>query len=97
VFFITVFIPLNHALNHSPIYHRPPSPKRRERLFRSCNANVPNVENYLSRWLMVSEATCIKRDNVKDFIRWAFFRPGYTREQDQQNEGEIEAYTTEIQ
>jgi hypothetical protein len=46
---------------------------------------------------MVSEATCIKRDNVKDFIRWAFFRPGYTREQDQQNEGEIEAYTTEIE
>lgn len=59
--------------------------------------NVPNLEKYLSRWLMVSEAECIQRDNVKDFISWAFFRPGYTREQDQQNEGEIETYTTEIE
>jgi hypothetical protein len=46
---------------------------------------------------MVSEGECIKRDNVKDFIRWAFFGPGYTREQGQQNEEEIETYTTEIE
>jgi hypothetical protein len=58
---------------------------------------VPNLEKYLCRWLMVSEVECIKRDNVKDFIRWAFFRPGYRHAQDQQNEAEIETYTTEIE
>ncbi|KAJ5749504.1 hypothetical protein N7533_006532 [Penicillium manginii] len=49
------------------------------------------------RWLMVSEADCIKRDNVKDFIRWAFFGPACVRGQDRQNEEEIEAYTAETE
>ncbi|GLB05105.1 hypothetical protein AtubIFM57258_011136 [Aspergillus tubingensis] len=68
-----------------------------EQLFESCHANVPNLERYLSRWLMVSEAEFIRRDNVKDFIRWAFFTPGYVQERDQQNEGEVETYVTEIE
>jgi hypothetical protein len=51
---------------------------------------VPNLEKYLCGWLMVSEAKCIKRDNVKDFIRWSLFGPEHIQEQDQQNEREIE-------
>lgn len=97
VFFATVFIPLKYALHNSPICHRSLPAECRERLFRVCNANVPSLEKHLSRWLMVSEGECIKRDNVKDFIRWAFFRPGYTWEQDQRNEGEVETYTVEIE
>jgi hypothetical protein len=46
---------------------------------------------------MVSGPECIKRDNVKDFIKWAFFGPGYKQEQDQHIEKEIETYTTEIE
>jgi hypothetical protein len=97
VFVATVFMPLKYALHRSPVCNRSIPAEYRERLFRACNANVPNVEKYLNRWLMVSEADCIKRDNVKDFIRWAFFEPGYTREQDRQNEEEIETYTTETE
>lgn len=97
VFFSTVFIPLKYALHNSPICHTSLPGELREKLFRCCNRNVPNLEKYLSQWLMVSEAECIKRDNVKDFIRWAFFAPGPTRELDQQNEGQIETYTTELE
>ena len=97
VFFTTVYVPLKYALRHSSICHRSMSAEFRENLFRSCNKNVPNLEKYLSQWLMVSEAEYIKRDNVKDFIRWSLFGPKYSREQDQQKEGEIEAYTTEIE
>jgi hypothetical protein len=46
---------------------------------------------------MISDGEYIKRGNVKDFIRWAFFGPGHIREQDQQIEEEIETYTTEIE
>lgn len=97
IFLITVIVPLKYCLHRSTICHRPLSAECREELFRSCNANVPNLEKFLSRWLMISETQCIKRDNVKDFIRWAFFGPGYKQEQDQQNEREIEIYTTEIE
>jgi hypothetical protein len=97
VFLIAVSIPLKMSLSHSPICHRSLSAEHRDSLFKSCNANVPNLETYLSRWLMVSGPECIKRDNVKDFIRWSLFGPGYSQEQDQQNEGEIEVYTREIE
>jgi hypothetical protein len=97
LFFITVFIPLKYALQYSPIYHRSLSAELREKLFRSCNANVPYLEKYLSQCLMASEAEHIKRDNVKDFIRWAFFKPGYTHVLDQQSEREVDNYTTELE
>jgi hypothetical protein len=97
LFFIIVFIPLKYALQYSPIYHRSLSAELREKLFRSCNANVPHLEKYLSQWLMVSEVEHIKRDNVKDFIRWAFFKPGYTHILDQQSEREVDNYTAELE
>jgi hypothetical protein len=97
IFLITIIIPLKYSLHRYTICHRPLSAECREKLFRSCIASVPNLEKYLSQWLMVSEGECIKRDNVKDFVRWAFFRPDYEHERDQQDEVEIEAYTTEIE
>jgi hypothetical protein len=97
VFFTTVFLPLKYALHRSPICHRPLSTECRDKLFRSCNTNVPNLEKHLSRWLMVAGTESIKRDNVKDFIRWSFFGPAYTLEQAQQDEGDIESYTAEIE
>lgn len=97
VFFIAVFIPLRYALRHSPIYHSSISAESRKKLFRSCYTNVPNLEKYLSRWLMVSEGKGIRRDNVKEFIRWSFFGPGYTWKQNQRDEEEVETYTTEME
>jgi len=90
VFCATVFIPLKHTLRNSAIHHRSLSAGDREKLFRKCNENVPDFEKYLSRWLMVSEAEHIKRDDVKDFIRWAFFDPRQIQERHQQQEEEIE-------
>lgn len=97
IFLVTVVMPLKYSLRHSTICHRRLSAECREKLFRSCIASVPNLEKYLRRWLMISETEYIKRDNVKDFVRWAFFKPDDEHERDQQDEVEIEAYTTEIE
>lgn len=97
VFFTTVYIPLIYALYRSSICHRSLSAEFREDLFRKCNKTVPDMEKYLCQWLMVPEAKYIKRDNVKDFIRWSLFGPDHIQEQDQQTEREIEAYTTELE
>lgn len=97
IFLITFIIPFKYNLHNSTICHRPLSAEGREKLFRRCIASVPNLEKYLSRWLLVSEAEYIKRDNVKDFVRWAFFRPDYKHKWNQHDEVEVEAYTTEIE
>lgn len=94
LFYTAVFLPLRYRLQRSAIHHEPMSKEERERLFRCCNSNVPDPESYLSRWLMVSNDAPIKRQNVKDFIRWAFFGTGPTQEQ---HELELEAYTRETE
>jgi hypothetical protein len=72
---------LKRALHNSAIYYISISAVDREKLFRRCNETVLDFEKYLSCWLMVLKVEHIKRDNVKDFIRWAFFNPEYTEEQ----------------
>jgi hypothetical protein len=94
VFFTVVFLPLQYRLQRSAIYHEPMSQEQREKLFRYCNKNVVDPEKYLSRWLMVAEGGHIKRENVKDFIRWAFFHPVQALEQ---HEPEVEAYTRDTE
>jgi hypothetical protein len=46
---------------------------------------------------MVSKVEHIKRDNIKDFIRWAFFNPKYAEEQQEQQEKEVKTYTREVE
>ncbi|KAI2673850.1 transcriptional regulator family: Fungal Specific TF [Penicillium roqueforti] len=65
------------------------------RAFLLCNNCIRRIAS--SKGLDLSEAECIKRDNVKDFIRWSLFGPDHILEQDQQHEEEIETYTVEIE
>lgn len=69
IVFTAFFIPLRYALDNSTICHTSLPAECREKLFKCCNTNVPNLEKYLTRWLLVSEAEYIKRDDVKDFIK----------------------------
>jgi hypothetical protein len=94
VFFTVVFLPLQYRLRRSTIYSEPLSQEERDRLFRYCNSNVADLEEYLRRWLMIAKDGHIKRENVKDFIRWAFF---HTEQVQEQHEPQVEAYTRETE
>lgn len=93
IFFIGVFIPLRYSLERSAIHHGPMSHEQRERLVRYCMSNLGDPRKFFSRWLMVTHNDHIRRENVKDFIRWAFFHP----EQVQELELEVEAYTRDME
>lgn len=45
----------------------------RQALFQRCLENVPDPERYLSLWALGAHPDDIKRDNVRDFLLWAFF------------------------
>jgi hypothetical protein len=94
VFYTVVFLPLRYRLQRSATHHEPMSQEERERLFKCCYSNVPDLDTYLSRWLLVSDDTHVKRQNVQDFIRWAFFGGGPLQAQ---HELEIENYTKETE
>lgn len=56
-------------------------------------SNLGDPGKFFNRWLMVTQNDHVKRENVKDFIRWAFFHP----EQVQELEPEVEAYIRDME
>jgi len=50
---------------------------------------VPDPQRYLSKWFLDAPASEIKRENVKDFLRWAFLNKA---EIDATDEEELDEY-----
>ncbi|PVH88146.1 hypothetical protein DL98DRAFT_479348 [Cadophora sp. DSE1049] len=76
LFFLCVYLPYRFRLQREAIH--PPAPTRDERkaLFALCNDNIADPEAYLQKWFLGADLEEIKRDNVKDFLLWAFFNRG---------------------
>lgn len=66
----------------------------RAKLFKRCNATVKDPEKYLSQWFLGAKEGDIKRENVKEFIRWAFLNAGQAENED---EGEVEGYVNAME
>ncbi|KAI0845328.1 hypothetical protein F5Y00DRAFT_246640 [Daldinia vernicosa] len=88
---ILIYIPHNRRLKNEAIH--PPQHSREERraLFQRCFTNVPDVRRYVQMWFLGADESEIRRDNVHDFILWAFLdkRPG--QESDEEDE-ELDEY-----
>lgn len=56
-----------------PASHPPPLVKEeRERLFRLCFDSSEDLSTTLSRWFLGAPLNTIRRDNLKQWLRWAF-------------------------
>jgi pimeloyl-ACP methyl ester carboxylesterase len=71
LYYLLVLRPFERRLS-LPANH-PTDKIDREALFQRCLAEVPNPERYLSLWALGAHPDDIKRENVKDFLLWAFF------------------------
>ncbi|KAK3304693.1 uncharacterized protein B0T15DRAFT_568446 [Chaetomium strumarium] len=78
-FYLLVYLPRRAYLQRVAV---PPTTlccEDRRLLFRRCHDNIPDPERYLSKWFLDAPAEEIRRENVKDFFRWAFLN---TRDRD---------------
>ncbi|KAF4433968.1 hypothetical protein CFRS1_v010765 [Colletotrichum fructicola] len=71
-----VWTPYKIRLGEAAKHPAPLSPAARRALFERCMATVPNPELYLRGWFLGSEIKDIRRDNVHEFLLWAFFDEG---------------------
>ncbi|TEA12995.1 hypothetical protein C8034_v005508 [Colletotrichum sidae] len=73
LYVLFIWLPYTRRLKE-PAEHPPPSsPADRRALFERCMGTVPNYEGYLRMWFLGAEASEIRRDNVREFLLWAFF------------------------
>jgi len=93
-FFLLVYLPLNLYLQRAATHPEILSRDDRRVLFRLCHENVPDPEQYMRKWFRNAPAEEIKRENVKDFFRWAFLNTG---EPDPAYDAELEEYVNDME
>lgn len=89
-FYLLIYFPRKHYLQKPALHPELGMRGDRRRLFDRCMASIPDPEYYLVKWFMDSPMSEIKRENVKDFLRWAFLS---TQEINEAEEKEVNDYT----
>lgn len=89
-FFVPHRAYLQRPANHPTL----PSREHRQELFLRCHGNIPDPERYLAKWFRDAPAAEIKRENVKDFLRWAFLN---MRHHDPAFDEELAEYVAELE
>ncbi|OLN95823.1 hypothetical protein CCHL11_02789 [Colletotrichum chlorophyti] len=73
LYVLFIWLPYTRRLKE-PAEHPPPSsPTDRRDLFERCMGTIPNYEFYLRMWFLGAELSEIRRDNMREFLLWAFF------------------------
>jgi pimeloyl-ACP methyl ester carboxylesterase len=74
LFYLALYRPHKARLQQTVATHpNPPDRSTREALFARCVAHVPDWERYLRGWFQGADAGEIRRENVREFVGWAFF------------------------
>jgi hypothetical protein len=76
VFYLVVYLPRRAYLQAAVTHPTTACRDDRRRLFWRCHSNIPDPDRYLTKWFRDAPAAEIKRENVKDFFRWAFLNTG---------------------
>lgn len=93
-FYFIVYLPRKAYLQRAARHPETPSSDHRRKLFRRCHDNIPDPNRYLTKWFLDAPLAEIKRENVKEFYRWAFCNTG---EPDPAYEDEVEEYVGEME
>lgn len=78
-----------------PAVHPPlPSREKRRELSTRCFENIPDYDKYISKWFLDASLDDIKRENIKDFFRWAFFNTAIS---DSTYDAELDEYVKQLE
>ncbi|EJF66356.1 hypothetical protein DICSQDRAFT_166050 [Dichomitus squalens LYAD-421 SS1] len=71
-FYLLVFVPRNRLLQKAATHPPLPSREEREALFAKCFAQLRD-ETYATGWFYFADSKLIRRENLLDWLSWAFF------------------------
>lgn len=93
VFFVYTYIYQRYHLQR-PAVHPDTSKEERALLFDRCLDSTQDHDEYLSRWFLNAPVATIKRDNVKEFLLWAFMSTDLA---DHTYDNEVESYVQKLE
>lgn len=89
IFYVAIYLPRKAYLQRAAKHPKAPCRDERRKLFWRCHSNIPDPDGYLTKWFRDAPVAEIKRENIKDFLRWAFLNTG---EPDAAYDDELEEY-----
>ncbi|EGU73015.1 hypothetical protein FOPG_18784 [Fusarium oxysporum f. sp. conglutinans race 2 54008] len=92
LFFVFIYGPHLARLTREAIHPPPLSREERRALFNRCFGNIPSPELYLKWWFLGADLDEIRRENVREFLLWAFFERGSVDEEGEAIEEELQQY-----
>lgn len=73
LFFALIYRPYMRRMSKAAAHPDPLSQAERWALFERCFEHVPSTEAYLTWWFLGADVSEIRRENVEEFLLWAFF------------------------
>lgn len=89
-FFLLVYLPRSYYLQRAATHPEPFSFEDRRLLFERCSSHIYDPEYYLTKWFKDAPTSEVKRENFKNFLRWAYLNTDETKAEDEE---ELEEYT----
>ncbi|KAH7018511.1 uncharacterized protein B0I36DRAFT_40106 [Microdochium trichocladiopsis] len=80
LYYLAVWLPYKRRLRRDARYPPPMPRAERRRLLKKCLDNMPDPEHYLRMWFLGAPDDEIRRENVREFLLWAFLDKGPERE-----------------
>jgi hypothetical protein len=94
VFYFLTYVYRRHHLQH-PALHPPPLEKEeRSRLFRLCFGSSQDLVPFFTRWFLDTPIVALKKENIKEWLRWAFLNTGIA---DPSYDDELEEYVKHLE
>ncbi len=78
-----------------PALHPPRRPREaRLKLFELCQDSTEDYQRYIEKWFLNKPLATIKKDNIKEFFRWAFFD---SADFEPEHEDEVDEYVSKLE
>lgn len=94
IFYVSTYGYRKYYLQRPASHPQPPGKHEREELFRRCFNSSTDVSTTLSRWFLGAPIEELKRDNITEWIQWAFFN---TDANDPLFEDEVDSYVMQLE
>jgi hypothetical protein len=94
VSYFLLYWPLKQYLRRSATHPEILPKEERARLVERCFSTIEDPEKYLSQWFRGADKCEIRRENVRQFIHWAFFNVEEVEEKDKE---EVESYLKRVE
>jgi hypothetical protein len=93
-FYILTCLYQKYHLERPALHPSPNSREERRTLFDRCLDSTHDHAQYFSKWFLDVHISAIKRENVKEFFRWAFLNTGVI---DPSYEDELDGYVDKVE